>query len=300
MSRKPITYDTMLGHVLPLTGYKGVRVGIELEYEACHMHNVMDATPYWTYDQDHSLREGGMEFISNPLRMTHLPAALDQAESALTQSGGIVTKRCGLHVHVNVSDLSLRDIWKFATYYTLLEPFIFKKFADGREDSHFCVPTWANSTLQSSFYKDAVGLYRGIEIPSGDPILQLGGQSNNMKKYIPLAILDNPKYSAMNFTCMPKLGTIEFRQHRGTTDMFEVEIWARFLVKLREEALKYDDAEAVVEQYEKDTFFTLCENVGLEQSPHVNPEHLSDAVDAAIMMVGHKPTDHTTLNWEMK
>jgi hypothetical protein len=302
VKKKQVTYDTYLGDVLPVQKFKGEYIGIELEYENAHMYDVVTAPTLWKFETDHSLRDGGIEFISTPIKPSQFDLAFGEATAALSQCKGVVNKRCGLHIHLNVSDLTLRQIWQVATYYTILEPFIFHEYARGREDSHFCVPTWANMNLQKMFYEDATKLYRGaLPANRGGMIIEPPPTSMaQYKKVLPLSLLDNPKYSAMNFTCLPVLGTIEFRQHRSTTDMMDVRRWATFLLGIRKAALQYDNAEEIVEQYEQDGFFTLCEKVGIQQSPDVNPEALSDAVDAATMMVGHKPTDHTTLNWEMK
>jgi len=307
-----LTYDSNIAKIFGKTLISGPKVGIELEFEQADM-GMIDTlqTTLWKFDTDHSLRAGGLEFISIPIAPHQLTEALIQAKTALHSCGGIVNKRCGVHVHLNMLDLNFRQLWQVATYYTLLEPFIFKQYADGREDSHFCVPTWANTTLQQNFYLDACRLYRGLtpkKKPSGlspgmmATLAHVGGglASNAPNLLAPLTILTNPKYSAMNFTCLPKFGTVEFRQARGTTSMSWVHDWTTFLLAIRSEALKFDSPDEIINEFERTGFLTLCENIGLEQSPDVNPDDLVDAIDAAIMMVGHKPTDHHTLDWEIK
>ena len=125
-------------------------------------------------------------------------------------------------------------------------------------------------------------------------------QPSNRHHAIPLAMLGNAKYSAMNFTPLEQFGTVEFRQHTATVDMRKVKRWCDFLIALRVESRKYIDAANVIDQFEADGFLTLCNDVDLYQSPDVNPDHIEDAVDAAYVIVGHPPTDHHELNWEMK
>lgn len=309
-----INYDTIIAKAFSVPHKTGPRVGIELEYEGANhslLHNNVGPLTRWKITDDPSLRGGGIEFISSPTKPEHLAVALEQVKQAMTIAGVRATKRCGVHVHLNVTDLTFRELWNISVYYTLLEPFIFKEFADGREDSHFCVPTWANTALQQSMYRDATVLHRGIQKVAGGSKLKpslhemamgLGGQpvQTNRRHAVPLYLLGNAKYSAMNFTPLETFGTVEFRQHGATLDMRKVQRWAEFLLRIRTVALAYDDPDAVMHQFWSDGFLTLCGAVDLPQSPDVDPNDLDDAVDAAALIIGHRPTDHHTLNWEIK
>lgn len=308
-----ISYDTNIAKAFSVPFKAGPRVGIELEYEnadAGKLYNNSGFLTRWKATDDPSLRAGGIEFISLPTKPEHIELALEQVKKAMLITGARATKRCGVHVHLNVTDLTFRELWNVAVYYALLEPFIFKEFADGREDSHFCVPTWANTALQQSMYRDATVLHRGVQKIIGGTKLQhfqdtamgIGGHPvPSLKRHsVPLYLLGNAKYSAMNFTPLEQFGTVEFRQHGATTDMRKVQRWAEFLLRLRTAALAYTDGNAIMEQFETDGFFTLCETMELAQSPNVNPNDIEDAVDAAALIVGHEPTDHQDLKWEMK
>ena len=309
-----ISYDTNIAKAFGVPFKAGPRVGIELEYESADagkLYNNNGFLTRWKTTDDPSLRAGGIEFISLPTKPEHIEMALEQVKKAMSITGAKATKRCGVHVHLNVTDLTFRELWNVAVYYTLLEPFIFKEFADGREDSHFCVPTWANTALQQSMYRDATVLHRGVQKIVGGSKLQpslgemamgIGGHPvlSNKRHTVPLYLLGNAKYSAMNFTPLEQFGTVEFRQHGATVDMRKVQRWCEFLLRLRTAALAYTDAEAIMNQFDEDGFLTLCETMEITQSPDVNPNDIEDAVDAASLIVGHQPTDHHDLNWEIK
>lgn len=305
MSVKVVNYRTPVHAAMSIPKKEGPYIGLELEYEGANTSRLSHTSMenLWYYDTDHSLREGGIEFISKPLLgSAGVRRALERIKPNIDATRCIVTKRCGLHGHLNVLDLNLMQVWCIATLYTIVEPFVFFTYADGREDSHFCVPTWANTNLQQKFYNDATSLYRGMSVEpkkkkSAGAFLAIDDPLSKHK--VPLTILQNAKYSAMNLTSLERFGTIEFRQARSTTVMREVQEWADFLLRLRREALRYTEAENIINRFDEEGFAPFCSALGLRQSPKVNPEYLVDAIDAATLMVGHKPTDPDSLTWEI-
>lgn len=298
-----INFKTPISPAIGLkAGVTGAMVGIELEYEECDSHsiNMTKMRPYWRIDIDHSLRNGGIEFISKPLDEVRLPKALAVAQEELRTAGGVANKRCGVHIHLNVSDLTFGEVWKITTYYALTEAFIFKQFADGREENHFCVPLFSNTVLQQNFYTDANSLHRGVHKHTKKPAPSaIFADGSIPKGLVPLHILDTPKYSAMNTGSLMKFGTLEFRQMRGTRDLDIVWEWAKFLINLRNVALRYESAEHILQEYEDNGFERLCADIGLNPQYSVPAEDLNDCVDGAFMMVGHEPTKYTELNWEL-
>lgn len=315
MSVKLIEYRTPIHATFSVRKISGPRVGIELEYEGAKVNRVRipDLSSYWHMDMDHSLRLGGLEFVSSPLAPSSIQPALRALEPQLAACGASVTKRCGMHGHLNVSDLNFMQLWQIATMYTLVEPFIFKNYADGREDSHFCVPMWANSALQHKAYKDATLLYRGVstgksKVKAVHPFLsapidlegildEAGPLVTNGK--VPLEIMKNAKYSSMNFTSLSKFGTLEFRMARSTLDMAEVSRFCRLLFRLRREALRFSSAENILDKFDREGLKSITDALRIVQRPDVNPEYIQDAVDAATIMVGHAPTDFNDLEWEI-
>jgi hypothetical protein len=285
--------------------YVGPRVGIELEYEGvvASVINAEALGKYWHTEIDHSLRTGGLEFISKPLKKSQLEDALITVKAELVKSGAHISKRCGVHVHLNVSDLTFNEVWKVLTLYTAAEPYVFKHFADGREDSHFCVPVWANTAFQSHCWEDASRLYRGMQKRTRSNMFMLqvpGPQGHMLRTYVPLKMLGNPKYSAVNVQSLQKFGTLEFRHLYGTTDMRKVDRWCRFLLRLREKALiQYENAEEIASTLVNEGYAAILPPIGLEERPDVNPEYVEDAIDAVCTIVGHPPTDPNVFEWEI-
>lgn len=306
-----VTYNTRVGTAMGHPSLVGPRVGIELEYENADRWKLEDCSPkYWHWTEDPSLRASGLEYISSPLKSSSLDAALAEVQELIDLSGAVVTKRCGGHVHVNVIDMTFKNLWTFMTLTTLMEPFIFKQFADDRENSHFCVPTWANTALHSALASDASKLFRGFTKDAKGhtlglteaqmTITGLAAPPSHAKHKLPLSMLANSKYSSMNLRPIEKLGTVEFRQFPCTLKMDTVKQWCDTLIRLRKRACTLRDAWELMDIVEEvGGLKRLCHDVGLVHSSKVNPEYIEDAVDAAYIMVGHKPTDPKTLEWRV-
>lgn len=294
---------------------EGVRIGIELEFEGWHMgayHESGKPLTSWRLDADPSLRGSGIEFISHILTLDRIKGALLQAQDAIAVGRASATKRCGVHVHMNMSDVTVGHLWNLIVLYTLAEPTLFKQFADGRETSHFCVPLWANAHFAQWLYEDI----KLLRMPNVKPVKmaaprrqrlhyddpQLDDMMQMMEEREPegrLRLFDCNKYSALNFKPLRTLGTIEFRQHPATTSMKQVEKWIDTLVRLREEAAKFDDPLHVLEEYEHGKRNWVVNLLGLENLD-IDPLDQDEAEDVATMAAGHIPVPWQDLDWEIK
>ena len=126
---------------------KGSAVGIELEFENSKKSIFTKRLRDWSLIADPSLRNGGVEFVSKILPKTQVNAALTRADKVIKEYNLSAHVRCGLHVHVNVTDITFGQLWAMSMLYAFAEPNIFKKFAADRVDNHFCVPNYANQIL---------------------------------------------------------------------------------------------------------------------------------------------------------
>jgi hypothetical protein len=299
-----VTMASNVGKTLSKKGYVSQRVGLELEYEHCKGAELLAPSDKWHTEIDHSLRTGGLEFISKPLAsVTIRPAILSMLKQAASIKAR-VTHRCGLHVHLNATHMTWGQLFQFATYYTLLEPYLFKTFADGRQDSHFCVPTWYNTALTEYMYNDGQKLRSGITIPdttgrtaqytkSSRYLLGNGGRGGG------LSMVRTPKYAALNVSALKKFGTLEFRQAPSSMSASFIEEWARLLMRIQVTAMKYNDATDIIREYDRSGVLTLCEKVGFSPRGYVHVGTLEDAADAATIMAGHIPVNWKDLKWEV-
>lgn len=296
-----ISFDSPVGKSLGQKGFTGPRLGIELEYEKTSGPPEAEST-FWRVEGDHSLRKGGLEFISTPLRPDNLKRAILSMVKAAKLVKAQATPRCGLHVHLNATHLSWRELYKWVTYYALVEPYLFADFCPGREDSHFCVPTWSNTALTEYMYADGQKLRNGINIPE----LKTGAWSKasqylngNAGKQHRLMMIHTPKYAALNMSSLKKFGTLEFRQAPSSLSPKFIENWAQILLDIQRVALTYREPSDIVRMYEKLGARAMCADVGFLPKKIVHELDKEDAADAATIIAGHIPVDWHELDWEV-
>jgi len=316
----------LLPHVEQRTGQ---RVGIELEYEGFSSARFLDSdlkVNRWYLERDPSLRGGGMELISHVLMPGHLDSAYKEATAIIRASTAKANIRCGVHVHLNMSDVTLTHLWNTIVLYILAEPSIFKQFADGREGSHFCVPLWSNAMFAQTLYNDMRHLrvgYAKMKLQKAPKMRRAARAQPGMfhvldddlqravEAQAPIARVHDPvqelpdlglfhciKYSALNFRPLTSLGTIEFRQHPATTDMKKVDAWVQFLMGLRDLAGEYKDPLDILDEYEESGLLRLQDTLQLDQ---VNVDDLDqeEAEDVATMAAGHIAAPWTDFEWEL-
>ena len=112
-----------------------------------------DGKPFWSLVDDPSLRKG-IELVSCKMTQVKTKAALVAAQKAINLMKLTSASRCGVHVHVNMLNLTWGQMWSFMALYTFMEPEIFAKFAPERHDNHFCVPMAWNTKLAADLGRD--------------------------------------------------------------------------------------------------------------------------------------------------
>jgi hypothetical protein len=115
----------------------------------------------------------------------------------------------------------------------------------------------------------------------------------------PLRFFKVPKYAALNYSALPKFGTLEYRQHPATLNRLELIEWVLLLDRIHQYAGEFSDPLDIIQLYEADGLVELCDRVGLKYTKDIDPFDLEDAADAATMMAGHQPVDWNDLNWEI-
>lgn len=254
--------------------YKTQRMGIEVEYER-HQGEI-PAFDYWAWEHDNSLRNHGIEFISQPLTDAERPAALDELHEYLDGSGLEAHARCGVHVHMNVQFWTWKQLFTFLSTYALVEPYLFNQYAPGREDNHFCVPLTLNERLVDGLATDAAALRSG--------------------RAVGLELLRCSKYSALNLKPIQNLGTIEFRHLAGTLDVAVVEEWCRGLQRMRDFAEGQEGPVEVVQQYEDLGIEHLLERLEIHTC-EIEEEWKEDAYFSASLLCGYEEPKWQDMEW---
>lgn len=158
----------------------------------------------WNIHHDASLPAGGLEFSSpilhqrgHPLNFKHLKNVMDWIKG----HGGYVTAACGMHVHIELRDLTNPEIRRLAYSWHANQPHINMLVDKSRHDNGYCPPL--------SYHE-----LRMLDEAARNPAIRIGGYDRG----------------AFNLCALPEHGTIEFRQHHGSVDFAEAEGWIKFLL----------------------------------------------------------------------
>jgi hypothetical protein len=172
-------------------------IGIEIEMEnAAHLYNPSaKAKKIWSAKEDHSLRDGGIEFVSRPLNPNGLEEALSTLKASLAAEIAF-SPRTSVHVHVNVQDLDFDKLALLVRFYRLFEGAFFDFIGRKRARNTYCCPLFL--TRLSSFLHPTRW----------------------------------PKYTALNLRPVTTQGTVEFRHMHGTLDTEKLIVWVAAIVNL--------------------------------------------------------------------
>lgn len=184
-----------------LDGKPAFFAGIECEIESVKPDQ---SFPNFTATHDGSLRNDGIEFISNPLPRETLLAAFRNLHTTIEyyESEDAFSPRTSTHVHINCRSLSETQARDLILFYALFEEFFFTLVDKDRRANIHCVPL--TETFLPQIYK------------------------YDLRKYI-----NNwHKYTALNILPLTKFGTIEFRHLQGTSDSVLLDEWVTTLENL--------------------------------------------------------------------
>lgn len=260
-------------------GVLGAKVGIELEFENATNPVYADNLRDWLVTHDHSLRNG-VEYVSRVLTPREVPAALRLCYDRVTKYRLKPSVRCGVHVHMNIQDLTYNQLMRYIMLYVLLEPYIFEEFAKDRIDNHFCVPLFANTDMYGFFSKLSKYMRSGANISA-----HCGRAS---------------KYSALNFAAIYKLGTLEFRHLEAQSNPDFIGRWIRFLIELRRSALnQYDTPEDILKTQEKYGTARLTTGLGIKINSIPDEDYQEAAIDLAYLLCGQEQKHWKEMNWKV-
>lgn len=203
---EPIAKNTLPGQIgleleiEPKNGYRLPRSG--------HLEKIIspETKAMWTIVEDHSLRNGGMEYIfSQPVKQAELEGMLKGLFEAFTTSSCPIenSNRCSTHVHKNVSGRTINQLTSIIVLWAVFEELLIQWCGEERQTNHFCLST-----------KDTLSL-----INQWDQLLRVG--HGNFTRDL--------KYSALNVLPVWDKGSFEFRCGPAASDWETPFKWATFI-----------------------------------------------------------------------
>jgi hypothetical protein len=197
-----------LGWAEPVPG----DVGIEIEVEA---HDRLPSVPkdissIWASKGDGSLRHIGREYVTEgaqPLDNS-FKESLDTLCEAINKANIIKNSpRTSVHVHINVSNRSLTELWTGVCAFWLVENLLVDFCGEQRVSNLFCFRL-----------KDTEGILKYVE--------------KDLKASTPFSkhlAADQIRYAALNLNAIAKFGSVESRSMQGITDPVAIFDWAKLV-----------------------------------------------------------------------
>lgn len=183
--------------------------GVELEIENMRYYADIRIPDGVLWKEDHSLRNNGMELVTDPMTASVLHCVLEKFFTAakLSQERNY-SERCSVHVHANCLNMTLEQIASVCLLYQVFEGVLFNWIGNDRNKNIFCVP-WSETQLH-------YGLINNIK-------------DQNVYKG---AIKQWHKYTALNLLPLTRYGTLEFRHMAGTCDLNQIFTWVNLIGRL--------------------------------------------------------------------
>lgn len=241
-------------------------VGVELELEKVILKNAIPSSFHMI--NDGSLKLAGKEFVTVPIRFCYLEQELYRLLGAMNPP--FVSSRCSVHVHLNVRDFTVQELYRFLLLYLIFEKGLFN-FSGGRDNNIFCTPLSSNIR----FVKHQLG--RMVENNS------LG--ETEWRKYFAVNLC--PIWGSDN-QGSSKLGTVEFRHMAGTIDVKLILDWISLIVSLKIAAKRFTTEELLGHIWVMNTtsgYYWLVKEVFRDWCQHlVNQPTFKQDVEEGILM----------------
>jgi hypothetical protein len=124
-------------------------IGIEVEVEAAANRGI-SLNRVWSTKEDNSLRNGGCEFVSQPIMARHAPAALEHLmNDYLDMNICCFSPRTSVHIHLNMQDMTPDQCVDYIMLYSIFEKQLYKFVGKNRRKNVFCVPLADTTMLMS-------------------------------------------------------------------------------------------------------------------------------------------------------
>jgi hypothetical protein len=262
----------MMGHRRPKYTATGLRtdklidhktfLGVEVEVENNLKSITMDVADYWAIHEDGSLRNNGMEYVFNqPYRGRKVVDAIELLFDSPGSGKWQFNERTGIHVHLDVRDLTIDQLKKLVIAYYLVESSLFDFAGHNRDNSTFCTPWQQNPKI----LKDLHALF-----------------SSPTKNRFFSCLTYFSKYQGLNLQCLSRFGSVEFRQLKTTNDLEKIFTWINLIISLKLYAKSDKELDIIkyISEYNMSDFYNYIfgENLCKKLLPYVDENEFWDSL----------------------
>lgn len=185
-------------------------VGIELEIEGERLPLVDNKI--WKSEKDGSLRGESFEYVlKEPVPRERVTEVLTNIASRWKDANAIIknSPNAGTHVHINVGDLTVTQLFNFKALYLIVEDLLVDQCGVDRVGNLFCLRAC-----------DAEYLLEQLVISVRQSTLE------NL-------YTDELRYASMNVKALGDYGSLEFRAWRSDGDVVQLHWWIELLLHLK-------------------------------------------------------------------
>jgi hypothetical protein len=212
-------------------------LSLEIELQGHGLPQIFN--PVWNTKNDGSLKDDaeGLEYIfNNPLPLSQVEEELIKFKSNFEDSEVLDSFYAGTHVHINVQNLTLRQLLCYICTYIVLEDVLVDWCGPTRVGNHFCLRI-----------KDADYLITYIRNMIVDDNLS--------------DLDDNLRYSSLNFMSVPKFGSLEFRSLNSSLDVERMMKWCKILMRMRDNSILYGTPDVLIGSISSEGYQPFAENM---------------------------------------
>ena len=199
-------------------------IGIEIELEGQNFGRVNQ--DIWNKHQDGSLRRGGIELIFREPQKVGDVKGIMEAWADINKNAIIYPSiRTSTHIHLNMCQHTLLDLYKFLTFYYMVEDMLITSQGKDRESNLFCLSL---ADTEAFFEKIIQGIF------TEDFLLNIAHSDT--------------RYGALNLCALNKFGSIEFRFLKGIdlNTYKDVWLWATELHRAFQIASEFDSPASIL------------------------------------------------------
>lgn len=200
----------------------GVEIEVELKSPWCD-----EKVAGWNQVEDGSLKHNGKEFVfSKPVEFKEALVNINTLFATIKKTNNAIldTGRAGVHVHVNIGDLTVKQFTNFMCLCVTYEKLLANYCGELRTGNLFCLTTdeaeYPLEVLYDALKNDRFGRLH----------------------------TDDIRYAFINLKAVPQYGSIEFRGMRSDGDEAALAGWLTILSSLKAKARKFDNPIQVLEQ----------------------------------------------------
>lgn len=202
----------------------------------------------------------GLEIVTPPRSLDKLEEMVGDSCGVLRKGGFGVNKTCGVHVHLDASDIkeNPKKLAQLLRAYYSVEDILYSVNPPSRWNNDYCIPISKryvfNDFRANMKLDDFECMWYGVKENFSLRITKDKNYIKSLKKNH----YTNTKYSALNLHSTNYRGTVEFRHHAGTLNTDKLLGWISILHSIVDYVKKYKDKD-IIELYNMDTGYSKIE-----------------------------------------